>query len=173
METNHSSYPTNPKLAEVLYQAGYIERFGTGTGEIFRLSKEAGLKEPVFNLEEGFKVTIWRPIVPIAGQAAGQATTAGTLRNVQTTGQVTGQATGQVSNPFHKVVLVINGEVKRDKIQEALELKHRDYFMESYLKPAMEQGYVEQTIPNKPTSPNQKYRLTKKGLKLKNELENN
>lgn len=104
-------------------------------------------------------------------KATGQATTAGALRNVQTTGQVTGQAAGQVSNPVHKVVLVINGEVKRDKIQEALALKHRDYFMESYLKPAMEQGYVEQTIPNKPTSPKQKYRLTEKGLQLKIDIE--
>lgn len=173
LKTDHSSYPTNPKLAEVLYQAGYIERFGTGTGEIFRLTKEAGLKEPVFNLEEGFKVTIWRPIVPIAGQATGQATTTGTLSNVKTTGQATGQATGQVSNPIHKAVLVITGEVKRNEIQEALELKHRDYFMDNYLNPAIEQGYIEQTIPDKPTSPKQKYRLTEKGLKLKNELEKN
>lgn len=173
LKTDHSSYPTNPKLAEVLYQAGYIERFGTGTGEIFRLTKEAGLKEPVFNLEEGFKVTIWRPIVPIAGQATGQATTIGVLSNVKTTGQATGQATGQVSNPIHKAVLVITGEVKRNEIQEALELKHRDYFMDNYLNPAIAQGYIEQTIPDKPTSPKQKYRLTAKGLKLKNELENN
>lgn len=173
LKTDHSSYPTNPKLAEVLYQAGYIERFGTGTEEIFRLSKEAGLKEPEFNLEEGFKIIIWRPIVPVAGQATGQATTTGVLSNVQNTGQVTVQATGQVSDPVHKAVLVINGALKRNEIQEALELKHRDYFMESYLKPAIEQGYIEQTIPDKPTSPNQKYRLTEKGLKLKKELENN
>lgn len=171
LKTDHSSYPTNPKLAEVLYQAGYIERFGTGTGEIFRLTKEAGLKEPEINLEEGFKVTIWRPIVAITGQATGQATTTGTLRNIESTGQVTGQVTGQASEPIHKVVLVINGELKRNEIQEALELKHRDYFMDNYLNPAMEQGYIEQTIPNKPTSPNQRYRLTEKGVILKNKLE--
>lgn len=40
LKIEHGSYPTNPKLAECLYQAGYIERFGTGLGEIFRLSKE-------------------------------------------------------------------------------------------------------------------------------------
>ncbi len=68
LKTDHASYPTNPLLAEPLYQAGYIERYGTGTGEIYRLCKEAGLNEPEINLEEGFKVLIWRPLV-VTGQA--------------------------------------------------------------------------------------------------------
>jgi predicted HTH transcriptional regulator len=61
LKTHHSSFPKNPKLAEALYQAGYIERFGTGTEEIFQLTKEAGLKEPEFDLTGGFTITIWRP----------------------------------------------------------------------------------------------------------------
>ena len=61
LKKDHSSYPANQLLAESLYQAGYIERYGTGTGEIFRLTSESGLKEPVFSLEEGFKLTVWRP----------------------------------------------------------------------------------------------------------------
>lgn len=67
----HGSYPTNPRLAEPMYQAVYIERFRTGTGDIFRLTKDAGLKEPVFDLEEGFKVIIWRPVSSSTGQAIG------------------------------------------------------------------------------------------------------
>ena len=35
LKADHASYPTNMLLAEALYQAGYIERYGTGTGEIF------------------------------------------------------------------------------------------------------------------------------------------
>lgn len=61
LKTNHSSYPPNPTLAECLYQVGYIERFGTGTLEIIRLSEEAHLHEPDFRIDEGFKVVIWRP----------------------------------------------------------------------------------------------------------------
>jgi len=44
-----------------------------------------------------------------------------------------------------------------------LKLKHRDNFTDKYLKPALEAGFIEMTIPEKPRSSNQKYRLTIKG----------
>ena len=163
LRTDHASYPKNPHLAEVLYQAGYIERFGTGTGEIIRLCKEIGLIEPVFNLEEGFKVTIWRPTAVtdhVTEQVTGQAT-----------GQVTGQATGQVKEEIRRVIYVVNGELKTSEIMAILDLKHREYFRDTYLLPSIEEGYIELTIPDKPNSPNQKYRLTEKGRILKNKLE--
>lgn len=65
---------------------------------------------------------------------------------------------------------VLEGEMKRDEIQSALELKHRENFRDAYLNPAIEEGLVEMTIPDKPTSSKQTYRLTKKGLKKKKEL---
>jgi hypothetical protein len=53
-----------------------------------------------------------------------------------------------------------------------LTIKNRDYFRTEYLNPAIKEGYIELTIPDKPKSVLQKYRLTEKGLKLKQELEN-
>ena len=40
---------------------GEIEKFGTGTLEMYNLIKERGLKVPLISLDEGFKLTIWRP----------------------------------------------------------------------------------------------------------------
>lgn len=57
----HGSYPHNPFLAEVLYQAGYIERFGTGITESVRRLQEANLSAPNFDLTAEFKTTLWRP----------------------------------------------------------------------------------------------------------------
>jgi predicted HTH transcriptional regulator len=51
-----------------MYLAGYIERMGTGTGDIIRLCKEDGLKEPEFIQEVDFRTVIWRTL-----KATGQA----------------------------------------------------------------------------------------------------
>ena len=48
---------------------------------------------------------------------------------------------------------------------EALSLAGRDNFEKLYLRPALEAGLVEMTIPDKPNSRLQKYRLTAKGRK--------
>jgi predicted transcriptional regulator len=42
--------------------------------------------------------------------------------------------------------------------------------MESYINPALNGGFVEMTLPDKPKSINQKYRLTPKGKVLQQEL---
>ena len=56
--------------------------------------------------------------------------------------------------------------MKRTEIQQALGLKHEDHFRAAYLVPALEAGLIEMTIPDKPRSRLQKYRLTKKSADL-------
>lgn len=43
-------------------------------------------------------------------------------------------------------------------------------FRNTYLKPSINEGYIEFTLPNEKQSKSQKYRLTLKGLALKNAL---
>ena len=56
----HGSYPHNPYLAEVLYQIGYIEKYGTGITENIRKMQEAHLLAPDIDLSAEFITTIWR-----------------------------------------------------------------------------------------------------------------
>lgn len=56
----HPSVPANPLLAEPLYLAKYIERMGTGTGDMIRRCRATGLPEPEFDLSAGFTITIRR-----------------------------------------------------------------------------------------------------------------
>ena len=51
----------------------------------------------------------------------------------------------------------------RQGLQKALGLKHRDHFNEIYLTPALEAGLIEMTIPDRPRSSRQRYRLTPAG----------
>lgn len=57
----HSSIPRNPLIAEALFLSGYIEKSGTGTTEMIRECREAGLAEPSFAQRGGeWTVTLWR-----------------------------------------------------------------------------------------------------------------
>lgn len=46
-----------------------------------------------------------------------------------------------------------------------LNLKHRPTFLENYLHPALNSGFIEMTQPDSPKSPTQKYRITDFGRK--------
>ena len=52
-------------------------------------------------------------------------------------------------------------------------LTDRTKFRRKYIHPLLETGILELTIPEKPNSQNQKYRLTAKGIALKDSLTNN
>jgi hypothetical protein len=43
-------------------------------------------------------------------------------------------------------------------------VKHLPHLRDAYLRPALEGGWIEMTIPDKPQSSKQKYRLTQRGL---------
>ncbi|MEN6317181.1 MAG: Fic family protein [Syntrophaceae bacterium] len=150
----HGSVPCNPLLAEPLYLTKYIERMGTGTGDMIRRCRNFGLDEPEFALTDGFVVTIRRK-PDLAFKTVGGIT-----------GEVAGVVTGEVTGEVRRLLTVLVGEMKRTDIQEALALRHEDYFREAYLVPALVAGMIEMTIPGKPTSSKQKYRLTQQGRDL-------
>ena len=52
------------------------------------------------------------------------------------------------------------------QLQEVLQLKDRKHFRSVYLTPALEAGLVEMTLPDKPTSMNQRYRRSAAGEAL-------
>jgi len=65
----------------------------------------------------------------------------------------------QVSDQVRKLLEVLDSKPKTSKeLMELVGLKHRPTFRENYLLPAMEQGLIEMTIPDKPNSSKQRYR---------------
>ncbi len=72
---------------------------------------------------------------------------------------VTSQVTPQVAT----LLTARNGAMGRQGMQAALGLSDRASFRERYLKPALEAALIEMTLPEKPNSRLQRYRLTDLG----------
>jgi Fic family protein len=68
--------------------------------------------------------------------------------------------------PEVRLLSVLAGEMTRQQLKEALGLKDDEHFRKAYLLPALEAGLIEMTIPDKPRSSKQKYRLTDKGRQV-------
>ncbi|MCW5829630.1 MAG: hypothetical protein KIT79_09985 [Deltaproteobacteria bacterium] len=125
---------------EPLYLAKYIERMGTGTGDMIRRCREAGFPEPEFTIRDGF-VTIIR----------------------RRTGQVTGQVDPWVERVLEACAVK---SLSSKQIQEISGIRHRESFQRNYLDHLLNEGWLERTIPDKPNSSRQQYRLTGKGSAL-------
>jgi predicted HTH transcriptional regulator len=69
-----------------------------------------------------------------------------------------------------ELVKILVKDMNREDIQNILGLSDRENFRLNYLKPALEQGFIEMTIPDKPNSRLQKYRLTILGKQLKDSI---
>jgi ATP-dependent DNA helicase RecG len=77
------------------------------------------------------------------------------------------EVTPQVTPQVNKVLSVMDKELSRAEIQEKLQLADKKNVNEHYLSPALKLELIEMTIPDKPKSSKQKYRLTKRGISVK------
>lgn len=72
-----------------------------------------------------------------------------------------------VNDPVLRLVQTLgNGPLAPSEIQQRLALKHRPTFRVNYLRPALERLWIEPTLPDKPNSRLQQYRLTAQGKAL-------
>lgn len=76
------------------------------------------------------------------------------------TEQTTEQATGQV---VRLLLAVGEGRFSTRELMVRLGPSHRPTFLYGYLRPALAGGWLEMTIPDRPKSPKQQYRLTRAG----------
>ena len=137
----------NPTLTDHAVTILPYRGIGTGIPRVLEEWPETRLFDDVDGNE--FRAVIPRPVND-------QAT-------AQVTAQVTEQVTAQVTAQVGELLARVNGEMTRQAIQDALGLAHRENFRKVYLAPALELGVIEMTLPNKPRSSNQRYRLTALG----------
>ncbi|GAC1374339.1 MAG: Fic family protein [Aquirhabdus sp.] len=74
--------------------------------------------------------------------------------------KATDQAAVHDTDHVQRLILVMGQrEYSLIELMSLLNLSHRPTFQQNYLNPAMEAGVIERTIPDKPKSPKQRYRL--------------
>ena len=187
----------NRRIGEFLKELDLAEGRSTGVPKILRAMRENGSPAPVFesdedrtfflvrlpahekvgqeaSLQDTVQVAVQdtdqdagQDTVQVTGQDTGHVTVQDAIHDtVQDTGQVTIQVTDQVE----QLIAVLSGEMGRNELQAALALVNRSHFTTAYLKPALAAGLIEMTLPDKPTSRNQRYRRTAAGQALAERL---
>lgn len=138
----HPSTPFNPAIANVFFRSGEIETWGRGIQRIFAACKDANTPKPSLTFD-GTGITLEFRFAPEYLNAM--------------------VATEQVTAQVESLLRALTGENSREEIQQRLRLQHRESFGLLYLQPALAAGLIERTLPDKPNSRLQKYRITPKG----------
>ena len=172
---NHSSKPRNKNIAATFYRAGFIEAWGRGIRKIREGFLAAGLPEPKIEAADGgVRITLYRPAWVArelgAGSRADNAQVAA-QDNAQVAPSVTHAVANAVTHAVdnavsHQVMAllsVLTEDLGNAALLKVLALKNRDDMRIRYISPALRLGFIEYTIPDKPHSRFQKYRLTAKG----------
>ncbi len=77
---------------------------------------------------------------------------------------ITPEVAPDVTPEVKKMLAILKGSMSRKEIQAALGLMDEKHFRQAYQQPAVAAGLIEMTVPNKPQSRLQKYRITSKGI---------
>lgn len=169
-----ASTDAHPLIASSVfhYEFEFIHPFADGNGRMGRLWQSLILARwnpvfadiPVESLIFEHQAEYYQALQESTLQTDSAPLIAFMLRMILNTVATTApQVTPQVAPQVGELLAAIQGEMSREALQSALRLSDRKSFRERYLKPALADGLIEMTIPAKPNSRLQKYRLTDKG----------
>jgi ATP-dependent DNA helicase RecG len=145
----HDSKPTNPLIAEAFHRTGAVEVWGRGTNRVIAACEKHGAAPPVFAQRQDFL------IVTFPAEMAG-------TKSAPSRHQV-----GTKSAPSRDQVAVLEScRVERTllELMKVVGRADRTKFRDGVVKPLIETGLLELTIPDKPRSRMQRYRTTQAGL---------
>jgi ATP-dependent DNA helicase RecG len=154
-ELGARSVRRNALIADLLHRIAFIEKAGTGIHRMREEARKLGSPAPAFTAD-GFFMASFQPLdtrLPAA--------------TVEIAGQVAGQVTGQVAGQVVRLLQILGqGPMTRAEAQTHLGLTSLANFRNRYLQPGLDAQLVEMTIPDKPKSSKQRYRVTPLGRQL-------
>ena len=173
----------NPIVADIFNRLDFAERRGSGIGKILD-AYDLPLANPCGRKPSFVSDTFFRTVLPnltygltkeeLVSFAEKQSTPNSRTPNSRTPNsrpqtvnpkQSTPNSRRRIDRGMRRILLALDVERGSSDLLIILGLKSKGDLYMRFLLPAMQQGLIEYTIPNKPNSRLQKYRITAKGLK--------
>jgi predicted HTH transcriptional regulator len=143
----------NSVIARIFRELDLIEQWGSGVRRIFKEAEEQNLPEPQI-VEIGMRI---RFIVPLAEYLKIPATP-------ETGGEPGAQLRAQSGAQSKATLYALReGQLSASELAEAMGLKSKTGAFKRTVKALLAHHLIEYTIPDKPSSRLQKYRLTPEG----------
>ncbi|MBF0252590.1 MAG: putative DNA binding domain-containing protein [Candidatus Omnitrophica bacterium] len=152
----------NRRIGEFLKELELTEGRGTGLPKIYQAIKKNGSPEPVIHTDDDRSFFIIEfPIHPIAAA----------IKKKKDTTVATTEVTTEVATEVYKLLTLMKGDQTKRELMSKLGLGNDEHFRKSYLVVALRDGLIAMTIPDKPTSNKQKYRLSEKGKRYLQQID--
>lgn len=158
----HQSVQRNPLIADVFHRTGLIEKWGRGTNRVVDMCRDAGIAQPKFEEITGAAVVTFRVLV---GETAGVVvgSKAGSRVESKVESRVESKV-GSAADLSSRVLAALRLEpLSKAQIAVAVGKKRIDGQLHAAVRDVLARGLVVSTIPDKPNSRLQKYRLTAGG----------
>lgn len=153
----------NPSLARIFREAGIMEQWGTGVQRVYDQIAEAGLPEPhVEEVMDRLRFTIFVPShAPDTHLGANAKHQDEALRHQS---EAPSRSDSRLSGS--EMALLRHARVapaSRAELMAVLGITNQTRAFRRHVEPLLTAGLLERTIPDKPTSRDQRYRLTDLG----------
>lgn len=175
----------NPSLAKIFREANLMEQWGTGLKRAFADIAEAGLPEPrIEEIVDRVRVTVYiedHSSTPSTSTTYDEPDTAyegskTAYDELDAAYDEHETAYDELDTAYEGIRLSANhltllrylagGNKTRQEIQMRLGIKSTSHLSSSYLTPLLNAHLIERTLPDKPQSKNQQYRLSFSGRQL-------
>ena len=148
-------YSRNPKIAEFLHEYEYVREYGEGVDRLYMEMKQAGLPAPKYKMEAFMlHATISNKRIEENDDVPQDTPQV----NLQVNPQVNPQVAG--NDLAGRIIEFCRKPKRKTEIAKYCGYTDERYFTKKYLKPLLQEGIIEMTIPDKPNSCNQRYITT-------------
>jgi ATP-dependent DNA helicase RecG len=152
----HESKPWNPIIANVFHRAGIIKRWGTGTLKILDWSREFDCPVPEWKEQADNVYVTFKPAASFEQQPVGP--------KLQLESQLESQLKSQLESLPGRVLRILSkGPLGKTLLAERLGQKQPSGQLHAAIRKLLADGFIEPTLPDKPQSRLQRYRLEEKG----------